>query len=303
MDPTKITWMKGKQAPHQHFSPSHGTAVAHGNTVFFSYETNIYLYAISNNKWNKLPACSYKYFGLAILDDTLITIGGSDGSNITNTLLSLVPGRIFGRNWKAVLPPMPTSRIRPAAVVTRTYLIVAGGQKTMSNPCDLLTVEVLDKCTLQWSNAKHLPRPIHSLQMTLCGRKVYLLKDREFYSCSVENLLAVCDEASANGDDGSAWTKLASIPLQSGASLVTLREHVIALGGVNSTPAIDCYNEATNKWSVLGQLPNPRSSVLAAALPSGKLVVSGGHQKDNMDIGTIVVIVENKKRLSNYSSN
>ena len=234
------------------------------------------LFQTANGK--NLPACSFKHFGLAILDDTLITIGGSDGLNISNVLLSLLPNLIFWRNWKAVLPPMPTRRIRPAAVTTLKYLVVAGGQTTIANPCDLLTVEVLDTCTTEWSNAKCLPQPVHSLQMTLCGRKMYLLKDREFYSCSVEKLLEVCEGTSASSDGGSVWTKLASIAMQSGASLVTLREHVIALGGSivggNSSTAIDCYYEATNTWSVLGQLPTPRSNVLAAVLPSSEIASS-----------------------------
>ena len=38
----------------------------------------------------------------------------------------------------------------------------------------------------------------------------------------------------------------------------------------------DCYDVATKSWSVIGEMPTPRSRVLTAVLPSNKLVVVGG---------------------------
>ena len=44
----------------------------------------------------------------------------------------------------------------------------------------------------------------------------------------------------------------------------------------NPTGAIHCYNVITNSWSVIGEMPTPRYSVLAAVLSSNDLVVVGG---------------------------
>ena len=48
------------------------------------------------------------------------------------------------------------------------------------------------------------------------------------------------------------------------------------LFGGNPTRVIHCYNVTTNSWSVLGDMPTPRSQVQAAVLPSNDLVVVGG---------------------------
>ena len=95
-------WTKGKAAP-QHFLSGHGTAVAHGNTAYFSHENNVYSFKVASNKWSKLPPNQNRYFSMAVINDKLTTIGGFDGSEVTNILLTLLPGHWWRKNWKC--PP------------------------------------------------------------------------------------------------------------------------------------------------------------------------------------------------------
>ena len=68
--------------------------------------------------------------------------------------------------------------------------------------------------------------------MTLCGGYLYLSQDNTIFSCSVEELLKSCKPASTNSSDGgSVWTTLTDIPVPYGATLATLRGHVLAIGG------------------------------------------------------------------------
>ena len=199
------------------------------------------------------------------------------GNAATNSLFSL-----SGRSWKKVLPPMTTKRCRPAAASTPTHLVVAGGTRGYRSG-RLSTVEVLSQETLQWSTASSLPVRIPFPRLTLCGGSFYLLSGNSLYSCSVEDLLKSCKPATNSSDGGSVWTELAAaVPVGFSPSLATLRGRVLTIGGardlfgVYPTGAIHCYNVTTNSWCVIGEMPTPRSSVLAAVLPSNDLVVVGG---------------------------
>ena len=79
--------------------------------------------------------------------------------------------------------------------------------------------------------------------MTLCSGYVYLSEiECTIFSCSVEELLQSCQlyphkPASTNSSkSGSIWTRQARIPLAGGCGLVTLGEHVLAIGGEDLYP-------------------------------------------------------------------
>ena len=268
----KLTWRQG-QPPPEDMESLGGAVVVHGNTAYFSSGHNVYSYTVPENKWTKLPQCKYERFAMAVINDALTTIGGShiqEGiDSEVNTLL-----RLSGSSWEEVLPPMPTEREYPAAVRTPTHLVVAGGRLKGG----IVTVEVLNTETLQWSTASSLPEAVRYPQMTTCSGCLYLADDKSNYvfSCSVEDLL----KSTNSSDGGSVWTRLASIPVE-GSTLATLRGCVLAIGGDDDdndpTGAIHCYDVATNSWSVIGKIPTPRSQVLAAVLPSNELVVAGGY--------------------------
>ena len=171
---------------------------------------------------------------------------------------------------------MSTKRAHPAAANTPTHLVVAGGTLPLSRD-GIATVEVLNTETLQWSTASSLPEAVHFPQMTTCGGCLYLADHKSnVFSCSVEDFL----KSTNSSDGGSVWTRLASIPVEEDSTLATLRGRVLAIGGYKDhsggTGAIHCYDVATNLWSVIGEIPTPRYSVLAAVLPSNELVVVGG---------------------------
>ena len=291
-NPVKLSWRQGGPAPATMIQSS-GTVVVHERTAYFSVNSSVYSYTMSADKWTMLPECKFELFGLAVVKSKLTTIGGLMGNTATNSLFSLsgsswkeVLFSLFGSSWEEVLPPMPTKRCRPAAASTPTHLVVAGGRNYQwlaggrdVSSMDLPTVEVLSQETLQWSTASSLPVDVPCPQLTLCGGSFYLLNGNSIYSCSVEDLRK---PATNSSDGGSVWTKLAAVPVEYNSSLVALRGRVLAIGGVNDmigrcpTGAIHCYNVTTNSWSVIGEMPTPRSQVLAAVLPGNDVVVVGG---------------------------
>lgn len=285
MVPVMSTWRQRKTTPAD-FASGRGTAVAYGNTAYFSFDNNIYSLTVSDNKWTRLPPCPYQQFTMAVIDRTLTTIGGSINQDIssTNILLSfafivnLSTG--FLGNWKKVLPPMPTNRVAAAAVTTATHLVVAGGHEpTLLTGQNMDVVEVLDIKLLQWFTANSLPEVVAYPQITICEETIYLTDHSTVFSCSVEDLLK-----STSTKNDSVWTThIAGIPIGYNTFLVTVREHVLAIGGCDGalgdhpTAAIHSYDRVTNSWSAVGELPTPLWNVLAAVLPNNTVIVVGGY--------------------------
>ena len=222
-DPVKLTWRQGKAAPDV-MNIDIGIVVVHDNTAYFSDGFRAYSYTPTRDEWTQLPKCPHHYFGMAVVHDKVTTIGGMHRCTVTTTLLCLED------KWIALLPPMRTARVKPTTVTTPTHLIVAGGDTKQGNA--LLTIEILDTNTFQWSSASSLPETLKRPQMSLCGEHLYLAKNNTIFSCSVDELLKSCKPAPTNSSAGeSVWTKLADIPVPYGASLTTLRGQVLAIGG------------------------------------------------------------------------
>ena len=261
-----------------------GAAVVHYNIAYFSSGQDVYSYTISKDKWSKLKPCGHEFFSMAVVKHKLTTIGGLHNNTATNTLLCLSRSVADTEmKWEELLPPMPTERVRPAAVTTTTHLVVAGG-RTQAGP-GYSTVEVLSLHTLQWASASREPEEFKHPSMTLCGENVYLSEDKTIFSCSVEKLVESCKPASTNSSAGdSVWTRLPDTPSYN-TTLATLRGLVLTIGGSDDdcgdTPigAIHCYDSNTNSWSIIGEMPTPRYATLVAVLPSQELVVVGGQDE------------------------
>lgn len=155
-----------------------------------------------------------------------------------------------------------------------TYLVVAGGKQVLVGN-SLKMVEVLNTVTPQWSITTNLPQRVSFPQMTTCNRQFYLSNnDNNVFSCSVEAVL----ESAKNSNSSCVWNRLARIPTEEDSSLATLGGHVLAIGGADRhgypTGAIHSYDMTSNSWSVIGQMPTPRSDVLTAVLSRNELVVA-----------------------------
>ena len=200
---------------------------------------------------------------MEVIHDKLTTIGGrkEDYDTESNVLLTLLPGDSI---WKKIFPAMPTYRTEPNVVCTHTHLVVAGGGE--------YSVEILDTETLQWVTSCSLPLSRYICGLTVCAGYLYLSQGMSLHTCSMDELLQWKPRSR------SIWTKLPDMYVSS-ASLITLREHVLAIcdhdhGGLTKA-AIHCYKSTTNSWSVIGQFPTPVYNVLIAVLPGNKLVVVG----------------------------
>lgn len=253
-----------------------GTAVAHGDTAYFSCNHEIYSLTVPDFKWSLLPWCKYKFFGMAVVNGKLTTVGGREdaASSETNIITSLTSRVLTGKHWEEAFFPMPTKRTQPAAISIDTHLVVAGGWESDHTQ----KVEILNLKTLQWSSACSLSHPAYFPQMALCAGILYVSLHEFILTCSLEDLLQSCSASTTK----SMWTRLADTH-QCSVSLVTLGENLLALGGSDKlsiapkSKDILCYKKELNIWTLTGEMPLPRFQMLTAAIESSnQVIVAGG---------------------------
>ena len=300
-DIAKLRWEEGKKAPER---MCRGSTVVDRSTVYInpSRSCNVYSCTIStqDQQWSSLPNIPCSNSSLAVIDGILTSVGGSQGSKYTNSLLSLT-GRGEKRQWSEIFPAMPTPRSQTASVTTEQALIVAGGyngRKTLD------TVEVMDIHTKQWTTASCLLHPFAVISATICGDQLYLAGgcvdygklSKSVLTCSLTDLLPPQSLGArlhtlSLADKTGIWRQARHLPVAC-STLTTLGGHLLAVGGEDdsrkSTAAVHCYDARTDSWCVASHMKNVRSECLTAVLPDDQLLAVGGWWSDSVEIGSFL---------------
>ena len=266
--------------------------------------TTVHIYNLQKEVWGRVTDCSYEYSCLVILQGMLTTVGGGPHSEPTNSLLSLT-GEGGDSKWSPLFPAMPTKRQNTAAVYDGCSLIVAGGNNDGGNI--LATVEVLDINTRQWSTASSLLHPYDWATLGICGDQLYMLggfdqpghRAHSVLTCSVPELLQSCQKQSLAGwlrtlttKKQQVWRHVADAPHYLSTCSV-LCGRLVAVGGRHEadTTAISAYNDKTDSWETIADMPTARRLALVAVV-SGKMMVIGGVGEtgllDTVEIGPVL---------------
>ena len=308
----KSRWREGEKAPCK--MGRINDAIVEGNVVYYREWSSvgrdtIHAYHTTTFNWSLIPHCPvYTGFALAVINETLTTVGGYGvDAKDTNKLFSLTTGGDGEKSWREEFPPMPTKRYQVCALCIGTALIVVGGEKGDIYRVILKCVEVLNTSTRQWHTATDLPQPLTASSMTICGDRIYLLggadKDIEstqsVYSCSLAALLlsggSGLIRARSRSSSSGTWTRAANLPV-SQSTAVSLRGQLIAVGGRDSHQQycadIRRYNPSSNSWEVISHMATPRCRCLAAVLPDNQLMVVGGwiyyrNTTDSVEFGSV----------------
>ena len=284
-DISKMRWREGKNTPER---MRRGATIVHGNTAYFrpggSREFYSYQNILGIEQWSLLPDNPNEYFGLAVIDGLLTSVGGSGP---TNTLLSLtVEGE--RKQWSQIFPPMPTPRSNAACVTTEQALVVAGGYGAGGH---LDTVEVMDTDTKVWTKDASLPEKCSLLTATVFGDGLYLAggfagyqPSKSVFTCSLPDLLPPDTLGSrlqrqTLSPSQNVWKNACSLPVTA-STLVSFGGHLLAVGGDTGgdkpTSNVYRYDSHADSWTVASQMNKKRYYCLAAALGEDGLVVVGG---------------------------
>ena len=293
-----MRWQTESKAPEKMYR---GSAAADSNMAYFhgNNSTTVYSYDSNTREWLRLPATPHTNSTLVVVHHVLTMVGGLISGGATDSLLSLM-GEGRDIKWLPNLPAMPTKRYWTAAVCSGRSLIIAGGNDGCN---ELSTVEVLDTDTRQWSIASSLTHPFSEATISICGERLYMLGGwdqtgywtRSVLSCSVPELLQSCQPQplagklrTAPANKSTIWRRVADAPHYY-SSCATLYEQLVAVGGFEAgedTSAITGYNETTDSWEAMGDMPTARGWALVAIL-NGKMMVVGGFVR-----GTATDVVE-----------
>ena len=271
-----LKWRDGGKAP---FNIHRGAAVMHeGVAYFMKWDGQAYYYC--KLKWSKLQKYPYKAGSLAVINGQLTGIGGckdiSKKHTYTNKLLSLP------RGWSDVFPPMPTRRCSTNAVTSAEHLIVAGGATGPNRVDNVNTVEVMDTKNLVWSIVASLPQPYNCASATICGNHLYMLggyddkgETKSVLTCSLTKLL----QSSSSSSSSSVWHRVADAPTYL-STCAAVNGQLLAVGGCDeghkATATIHKYNQRTNTWDHISDMPTARYLCLVAVLPTNEMMAVGG---------------------------
>ena len=294
-----MRWSMCKRAPCK---MKRGAASGCGNMTFFGPygSSHVHSYNSETEEWFTFPQCSREHFSLAAVSGIVTVVGGRQSGNCTNTLLSLTASKGGKRKWVEHFPPMPTKREFTAVTCSGKFLVVAGGRG--EGYTKLVTVELMNTDTLQWSIASSLPHPLSDATVTVCGDRVYLLGslDQDGYSsnsvltCSLSTLLQTQTVGAkmktlSLATNQFIWHTTADLPVRC-STCVTLNGLLLAVGGYNSdkmdSNTIYSYNTETSSWKVISHMHTPRRWCLVTALPDNRLMVVGG-QTNTGDLDTV----------------
>ena len=281
------------------YSVARGAAVVSHNTAFINPEATNRIYQITKgvNHWIALPDHPYVGFGLAVIDNSVTTIGGWDQMTFTNQLLTLNSEQ---RWMLGVYPSMPTPRTEGAVVSSKNLLVVAGGYDGHRM---LSTVEVLTFFNMQWATASPMPYPFYMACGSLCGDQLYLaggyvegnVKSRSVLTCSLVNLLhSLPGSIRTSG----VWREASQLPFTK-STLVSQGGRLLAVGGKDEAgqakSGILMYDPYSASWSHIGDSIINRSQCFALAFPGEVIYIIGGDPK-NYSI-EMMSVVESGMRL------
>ena len=273
-DMKKMKLRKGKNAPA---TMSRGAAVVHGNRAYFRphYSGIVYVYenVLGEEAWCVLTHNPTSSFGLAVVDGILTSVGGY----IINALLSLIEEG-NGKEWSAIIPPMPTARESAACVTTEQVLVVAGGQGVNHEPLDI--VEVMSIRTKQWSAVSRLPQKCSNLSGAVFQDMLYMAggpeTSKSVFTCSLPDLWSPTASLSPSRK---VWKEIDCLPVDR-SSLVQFGGQLLAIGGRDdsgkSTSNIYRYDPHSDSWTIITHMKNKRSECLAVTPLGDYLLVVGG---------------------------
>ena len=201
------------------------------------------------------------------------------------------------KQWTFDLKPMKIKRVRPAVVIHKGFLIVAGGLgEDLLHPLD--SVEFADLVKFEWTIVKklQLPKPLSCISMIagvdtlyvvggLDGKKV---PSPSMWSVSTKDLLQALESANKKSklksppSHGEALWVQKSSTLSTNASFVSGGVVPLCVGGTDSqkssSPSISAYSSSADRWVPVGLLQAPRCHSCVVTLSSTSLLVTGGYR-------------------------
>ena len=237
----------------------------------------VMVYSLQTGSWNTLPPCGSRYFGMAVINNQLVLVGGKSMSTDEATnMLSVWDQR--SQTWTHPFLVIPTERQSSTAISYQKWLIVAGGQV---GTISLDKVELLDTVSGQWYEGSPLPCRYSEMSSAINGNMWYLSRgfssqggNNHVFSVCLDELISQAVSQLTTPSRPSPWQILQDAPLEHSTVLV-LNGALLTVGGADSS-SIHLYQPGRRSWVKVGDLPTKLWECACTTLPSGEIFVAGG---------------------------
>lgn len=299
-----LQWVEGRKMPTS-LQPQSSSVASCNGKIFVSHcnfhrgKGHVYQYSLQGGGlWEELPVVTKSEFSLAVVDDTVLAVGGSFQLRSCGSILGLTKTASGNGSWIKKFPDMPTPRSFPSCASTAKYLFVVGGEKG-GEPVS--QVELLNVERNSWMYLASIPLSLcrHYTRMTTCINEDTLYCLGGLYQQAVlsqNGFVAKIDELINHRDlKRPAWRELPPSP-SAGAGYTVYRNRVLALGGFATD--LKCYSsdihalDRRGNWERIDSLPLPLSRCNAAVSKdaSGRdvMVVVGGNNSNGVNANTFI---------------
>ncbi len=223
-----------------------------------------------SRRWGTLPPYRTHYFGMTVIRDQLVLVGGKDKDG--KYCKSLGVWRTDSKKWVDLYPDMPTPRSRSSVATYIEWLIVVGGY----NGELLSSVDVLNIYTKRWYSGPPAPRGFSSMKTATVGDMCYYMGGNTdgcaTYDVYRVSLPALISQVKSRRIDPQIWETISPLNVKCSTPL-SIGGHLLAFGG-----AIQCYQPDTNKWVKFGDMPSPQYLCARAFTNNGDILIAEGHK-------------------------
>ena len=235
----------------------------------------VMVYDIHSGEWATLPPYKTCFFGMTVIDNQLVLVGGKEVGGAYSKVLGA--WRAASKEWVHPYPDMPTARHSCSAVTYKEWLVVAGG---ISEKGGILTsVEVMNTSNKQWSTAPPLPVRWSEMKAAIVGDMCYFMSGvtKKVFSVSLQALL---NPKSSSERDRQIWKEISELDVIYSTPF-SISGSLFALGGRKAgkdLTTIQLYQPETGKWLKVGDLPHPRCQCTSAMINDREMMVVGGRE-------------------------
>ena len=257
----------------------------------------VMVYSLQTGTWRTLPPYESRYFGMAVVNNQLVLVGGQSTSTHKKTnVLGLWDER--SQTWTHPFPVMPTAQSSLSVISYQKWLVTAGGY--VGRDSNSNKVELLDTLSGQWYEGSSLPKVCSDMSSAISGNKWYLSRGYTSMAKSNKHVFGVCldvlisqavsqSAGTTSPLTPSPWQTLPELPVTHSTALI-IRGSLLTVGGRGSS-AIHLYLPSRKIWVKVGDLPTQRWLCACIVLPSGEIFVAGGNSGSGcisiVDIATI----------------
>jgi len=288
-----IQWGKGAPAPV--VSEDH-KAVIYNGAIYMGGGSNkdgplfrVDVYYPDTNRWGTAIESPHKLFGLSVLMDKLLMVGGRPRSGgVINKVVYLDHG-----HWHSYTE-MPTARSGCSAVSRHSMMIVIGG---WNGERGVSAVELYDNTTGQWFKCDDLPVPLYYLEATIVGDMLFVINGIKAGNQCTK--LVYFSKLQSTSSCQLRWQALADTPCAAMSAVGIGNKFLLVVGGRSRANTVHVLQKSGSDssvssmlWKNIGSIPDVHYYASTVCI-GNKLFIIGGKDYDaeihnGVSIGTFL---------------